>query len=499
MSFSDNIRTSRWVKTANLILQAILIITLFAGLNYLAGIRSNGGGVWRVDLTRYRRYTLSPETNAYLRDLASPVRIVVTLSADATPDDLKGLLREYVDATTTNLAGGHIQVEYIDIDLARREAQLLGLEQPNLVRMICGDKSQTVSVNDLYQYVNQERRAFKGEQIITASILDVAREGRKRIYFIYGHSELMPDDTDSLRGLSLLNTMLRERNFDISSLDLSRTHKIPEDASLLIAVQPQSRFSNTEQEILRHYLANDEGRLILMLSPGYSYGLERLVSDWGIIVDDDFLRDQGADNITEDGDLIINSFDLKHPVTQGLLHSSYKARLRLGPARTVRLDMERAQGLGLAVTTLASSSTTAWGQLYAASRASTLFNSKIDIKPGVGLDTSDRLGIAAASEKVGIKNNLPFSVPTGRLIVFGSGDLVANTRVTSEGVFNLFIGAVNWMVDRDTQLNIPSRPIDRFQLLLSPRELQNLRYCLIFALPGAAALMGLIVYWTRRS
>ena len=499
MSFSDNIRTSRWVRTTNLIVQAILIITLFGGLNYLAGIRSSGGGAWRIDLTRYRRYTLSPETTAYLRDLASPVRIVITLSEDAAPAELKGLLREYVDATTNNLAGGHIRVEYVDIDLARREAQQLGLDQSNLVRLICADKAQTVSVNDLYQYENQERRAFKGEQIITASILDVAREGRKRIYFIYGHSELRPDDTDPLRGLSSLNAMLRERNFDVASLDLTRVKKIPEDASLLIAVQPQSRFSNAEQEQLRHYLANDEGRLILMLSPGYGHGLDRLVSDWGILVDDDSIKDTGADNMTEDGDLIISSFDPKHPVTQALLHSTYKARLRVGPSRTVRSDKIRAAGLGLDVTTLASSSPTAWGQIYAPSRMKAAFDPKIDIRPGVGPDTSNRLGLAAAAERVGTRGNLPFSVPTGRLVVFGSGDLVDNARVTSEGVFNLFIGAVNWMVDRDTQLNIPSRPIDRFQLLLSPRELQNLRYCLIFALPGIAALMGLIVYWTRRS
>ena len=499
MAFSDNIQTSRWVKTANLILQAFLIITLFGGLNYLAGIRSSGGGAWRIDLTRYRRYTLSPETTAYLRDLASPVRVVVTLSEEAAPADLKGLLREYVDATANNLAGGHIHVEYVDIDLARREAQQLGLEQPNLIRLMCGDKAQTVVVDDLYQYENQEKKAFRGEQIITASVLDVAREGRKRIYFIYGHSELRPDDTDPLRGLSSLSTMLRQRNFDIESLDLSRLRRIPEDASLLISVQPQSRFSNTEQELLRQYLANNEGRLILMLSPGYSYGLERLVSDWGIVVDDDSLRDKGIDNVTEDGDLIISNFNLKHPVTQALLHSSYKARLRVGPARTIRSDKLRASGLGLDVATLASSSTSAWGQIYAASRTTTAFDPKIDIRPGVGPDASDRLGIAAAAERVGTRGNLPFSVPTGRLVVIGTGDLVDNARVASEGVFNFFIGAVNWMVDRDTQLNIPSRPIDRFQLLLSPRELQNLRYCLIFGLPGAAALMGLIVYWTRRS
>jgi hypothetical protein len=238
---------------------------------------------------------------------------------------------------------------------------------------------------------------------------------------------------------------------------------------------------------------------MLFLAPGYEHGLDRLLHDWGVTVDNDLLKDSGTENMTEDGDLIIGSFAPAHPVTQALLHSSYKARLRLGPARTVRPDMTRAAGNGLDVVTLAASSPTAWGEVDFSARGAAAMNPRVDIRPLDSMDPPDRLGVAVAAEHVAARGNLPFSVPTGRLIVFGSGDLVDNHRIGDEGVFPLVIGAVNWMADRDAQLNIPPRPIERFQLLLSPRELQNLRYCLMFILPGAAALLGLIVYWTRRS
>ena len=52
---------------------------------------------------------------------------------------------------------------------------------------------------------------------------------------------------------------------------------------------------------------------------------------------------------------------------------------------------------------------------------------------------------------------------------------------------------------RDTQLNIPARPIERFQLSLSQEELVRLRLGLFFIVPGLAALLGLLVYWTRRN
>ena len=93
---------------------------------------------------------------------------------------------------------------------------------------------------------------------------------------------------------------------------------------------------------------------------------------------------------------------------------------------------------------------------------------------------------------------LPFSVPGGRLVVIGSGDIFSNRRLTDQGSQIMSINAVNWAVDRDTQLHIPPRPIERFQLSLSEEELAKLRLGLLFLLPGSAALLGFIVYWTRR-
>jgi hypothetical protein len=57
---------------------------------------------------------------------------------------------------------------------------------------------------------------------------------------------------------------------------------------------------------------------------------------------------------------------------------------------------------------------------------------------------------------------------------------------------------VNWAADRDTQLNIPPRPIERYQLSLSQDDLRRLRYSLLLGVPAAIALLGLIVAWTRR-
>src|SRR5580700_1892190 len=123
MALLDNFRAARWVRTANLILQAVLLVTLFGGINYLA---ENYTG--RYDLTHLNLYSLSPETLAYLKDLPSPVTITVTAEQSSVSPEIRGLLREYVYATEANGNRG-VSVEYVDVDANRHRAEELDVDQ----------------------------------------------------------------------------------------------------------------------------------------------------------------------------------------------------------------------------------------------------------------------------------------------------------------------------------------------------------------------------------
>jgi hypothetical protein len=497
MSFFESFRAARWIRLANLILQAVLFVTLFAGLNYLASSYSWG----RLDLTRGGRYSLSPETMAFLKDLTSPVSIVVTTKeAEANPE-LRGLLREYVYATED--IPGKVTVDYLDVYERHREAQQLGVEESNLILLRSNASHRILGADELYHLVRGERLEFQGEQVLTSAILDLSTGVRKKIYFLVGHDELRPDDSEVTTGLSAARDYLTQRNFDVKQLELSVTRRIPEDASLLIAVSPQKPYSPFETELLRQFLRARAGRLILFLAPTTrspmlpsSLGLEPLLQDWGVVADNDRIYDNGPQNVTEDGDLILREF-LPHPVTQSLLNAPAPS-LRIGPARSIAPDLARAAGLGLDVVTLAATSPSAWGEVNDRFTGVATYHAGVDIHARPGANPPGRLGVAVASEPVTTRHNLLFSVPRGRLVVFGTGDLIDNVRFANAGVLDILMGAVNWMVDRTTQLKVAPHPIQRFELSLSERELSNLRRTLLFALPGLAALLGLVVYWTRR-
>jgi ABC-type uncharacterized transport system involved in gliding motility auxiliary subunit len=491
MPAAPSFRKVRWVRTLNLLAQAVLFVTLFAGLNYLA-VRY----AWRFDLTQNRAHSLSPETRAYLKNLSEPVRVIVTLTADADNEqvaqayrDVSGLLREYGFATAAN-ERGRVTVEFLDVFQRRRDAEALGIEQPNTILVLCADRRRVVKLDELYDVKNQEKQAFRGEQALTAAILDVSSPAKKKIYFLTGHGEMSLDDVSAGRGLSALEAELTSRNFAVEPVDLAQLGKIPDDAAVIVIAGPQGRLDRFEQELLRQYLSTRAGRVLALLAPGYPTGLDDLFFDWGVLVDDVLIYDRSAAGQSETGDLILPAL-AEHPLTSSLLN--YKIPLRFGPSRSVRPDPGRTLDPNLVVKQLVATTEQAWGERNYRERSVPVFNEGIDL-PG-------RVTVVTSSERLPTRKILggDFTIPSGRLVAFGSADWIANGRLGVIGNLTFFMSAVNWTTDRDVALNVPARPVSRFQLSLPAQQLRRLRYSLIFVLPGLAAVLGLVVYWTRRN
>jgi hypothetical protein len=488
----DSFRAARWIRTLNLVLQAVLFLTFVGGLNYLARSHS-----WRFDLTRYRRYSLSAETLAYLRELSLPVHIVVTSNgqADDPMTTVEGLLREYVYATESN-PGGQVTVEYVDLYQDRRQTEKYGIETRGSCSSSAAASRRVLTPDNLYHVEDRTRKEFIGEQAVTAAILDVSNPDRKKIYFLVGHGELRPDDVDPARGLSMARDQLRLRNYDVETLDLAAARKIPADASLLVSASPLDPYTPFEQELLRQYLGAGAGRLILFLAPGTQPGTQR-PADRRLGRPRGRRRDPrpASDSMTEDGDLIIRAY-AQHPITQTLSttrRACGSARpgasgpcpgARPGPgspwSRSLR-PRPRPGARSMPASAASSPSP----------RASTSRACPRWIRPTGWASPSPRSGPGPrgpALQRAG-----------GRIVVIGTGDMISNARITNTGARSFFLGAVNWTIGRDMALNVPARPIERFSLSLSAGDLARLRYTLMLALPGIAALLGIAVYWARRN
>ncbi|MEM9227164.1 MAG: GldG family protein, partial [Verrucomicrobiota bacterium] len=357
---------ARWAKGINRLVQVVLFITLVIAVNYIAATSFS-----RHDLTRTNQYSLSAETLAYLNQLEEPVRIIVSRPTDAASEvermnfeHVSALLREYAYASRR---GGEpmVQVETVNIYRQSDKAQELvdrfeiGAEQSNVIVVTQGDSYRQVLAPDLWKVEDETEQVFLGEQAFTSAILDVTNQNTETIYFLTGHGEMRPDDVDPLRGLSQISYYLRQRNFPQAPLDLSALAQVPEDAGLVVVAGPQTALLPEEQEKLRRYLTEENGRLLILLDPGREHGMDELFFDWGIFVHDMLVLEASNEFLASEGDSLVGGFE-EHPITDLLRANQLK--VLIGLSRPVIPDLGAPIDDSMTTTVLMQSSPQSWGE-----------------------------------------------------------------------------------------------------------------------------------------
>ena len=484
----ESFQTNRLARLVNIILQTLLIIILFAGLNYL-GLKY----FQRNDLTRGRVYSLSAETISYLRQLDEPVRVIVTLIEEEGEPEMKrmyrevrAVLREFAYATRDNPAAS-IDIEFLNVYQQRRRAELLGVEEPNMVLFVAGEKRKAVFPNDLYKTEDRKPSLFQGEKAFMAAILDVSGRQRPVIYFLTGHGEMRLTDVSPLRGMSQFESALRVRNFEMRELELATTPQVPNDAALICIISPQTALRPIEQQALREYLSAGAGRAFVILDPAKPHGLEDLFFEWGILADDVLVIEADPNYRVEGGDLLIRRL-AEHPATQVLVDNMIP--ILSGPSRSVRADPGRPLDESLTVTELMATSDASWGERNYLGQGGIAFDPNVDLRGPI------KLGAVAERR---VDSRLGISLPGGRLIVLGTSDLLSNNRIGSFGNLTLALNTITWALGRDETLNIPVRTTEKLQLMISQRQLTYTRLAIQFGPPLIVALFGAFILWRRRN
>jgi ABC-type uncharacterized transport system involved in gliding motility auxiliary subunit len=490
----EDFKISRWFKTGHSLFQFLLVCTFFVGLNSLSLTHFK-----RYDITDDHRYALSPETISYIEGLQEPIRIIVTQSTDESSSgmgsyysDIKNLVKEY-EYEAQQAGTGPIQSEYINIFQQRRLAQELveefGISQPNLIIFASENKHRIITPNEVYKMEEMEKTAFKGEQIFTSALLDVSSPKGNSIYFLKGHGELDINSVDPLLGLSQLTEELKQRNFAIDTLDLTNPDgKIPDDADLLVLAGPKQPLLAREINVLKDYLNEHAGRLIILIDPGVNNNLGDLFYQWGILAEDMIVLDNGSDFMMNGGDLLLRRFDPDHPITESIANNSQS--IVVGLSRPIRADIGAPLDDRLSVKPIVGGSETSWGERFYRDQNQIGYDENVDQKGPVS--------VVVVSER-SISSDLGIDIPGGRLVVYGTSNLITNSRLNILGNFTLILNTLNWALDRNNLLSIAPKPVDKLHLTLSQEEMQKLRLALWFLLPGCSALLGTFVYWLRRN
>jgi ABC-type uncharacterized transport system involved in gliding motility auxiliary subunit len=479
----------RLVRTGTLSAGVVLLAALLVIVNYFS---------WkyykRFDWTSSHLYSLSQKSRDVLRQLKSDVDVVVLMPPEQNLyAPTKELLARYAAASP------RIHVQFADPEKNPIQTQQLARKyQVTTAGVVVarGKDRRIIDAGELgdfdfsgVQFGQQpEMTGYKGEQLITSAILQIA-EGRKpKALFTTGHGERSLDDTGP-RGLASAREILGRDNFDIEEWASLGKAAVPAKTDLVVIPGPSGSFVKPELDALAAYVRGG-GRLLVLLDPTLSQGggglvqtgLESWLAAYGVKVGQNIVVDP-ANPLPFFGSetLFVKEYG-DHPITRALRSGNLP----------VLVSLARSAGKGEApagteVTELLRTSSEGWGE-------TDLAHLDHVARDAADLPGPVPLGVAVEIKSTGGGNQRP-----ARLVVFGDSDFAANQLMRANVANSMLLSnSLNWLVERESLLGIPPRKTEQVRLSLTPGQLHTVWALVVLVLPGLALAGGLYIYFRRR-
>jgi ABC-type uncharacterized transport system involved in gliding motility auxiliary subunit len=385
---------------------------------------------WRLDLTPDRRFTLSPHTREVVQRIADDVRITVFYSsaASAVGREMADLLALYRDLQP------RITVRHLDLDRSPGMAKRLGVSTYNTAVVEAGERREYV------QLVTEEG--------VTAALLAVAGTPPVITYFVVGHGELDPRDSEERIGGSEAARALAAEGFLIRVLEGAA--EVPEDAGLVVLARPTRALGPAEVDALAAYVGRG-GRVLVLADPGAPASVAGLVGRFGIELADDLVVDErgrlfGTDGLSARVAYVNQALVPRAPDVQALLPEAQS--VRVVDAGGVRADY------------LATTAEGTWADVdRRRAEGAASFRPDRDRRGPLPVAALARIGGPVAGE--------------GRLAVIGDADFATNLYLSVLGNRDLLL-TVAGVVARDDALTAarpPAPPGGTFSpLTLTARE-----------------------------
>ncbi len=475
-----------WSVGANVVVSVLLAVFLVLLLNYLSSRL-----YWRSDVSASNAYRLSAQTERLLNELPGPVDVYVIFHARSDMRrQVESLVREYTYRSPL------IRVEFIDPDrhLARAEemARRFNITAANTVVVHYEGRHHHLAATDFIEYDYRDTPArvpvasaqFRGEQILSSALYRVTQSSLPTVYFLTGHGERQFDNFDPVAGFSGIGQYMRNAHVRLEYLQLGEQRTIPDDAAVLVVAGPTRRLPQSKQNLVHAYL-DQGGRALWLIDSMTETGLEPFFERWNVQLGRGIVIEPHR---SRSGELFITAYG-RHPVTNRVLG---KTSIFYNPRPVEPASVADENSVDQAdkphVTVLATSSAAGWVKRDPHS-APVRFNPAVD--------RQGPIPVAVAVER-GPVPGIDVQIRPTRMVVFGNASFVSNGGLTG-GDKDLFMGALDWLLDQEEMMYIDTREVQEAILVLDRKATRVLMWWTMGALPVAVLLLGLFVRIRRRT
>lgn len=431
---------------------------------------------FRLDITKQKLHTLTPETIELLQSLKLNVKMTV-LYAGLPPKYLEDLLKEY-----STHSKGRITTEIIDpiVDIGYA-AQFGNIINGNESKLIVQSGNERKDVD-----FSQE---FLTEELINNALMNVSRQ-KRMAYFLKGHGEYDVEEEGDA-GLSKFVKTLQMNNFDVVELVIGLKGQIPDNCDVLVVAGPRDELTEHEEQAINTYLEKG-GDAFMMVentivttpdqplrkdSEDKNPSLNNILRQWGVEVAKDVAVDLANHAGDDAGSPATRNYMAHRAIVKTLDYTFYVR------PRSIMMIKGHRPTIKLAPLVLTASETHSWGET----------NRALQVKFDEGIDRPGPVPIAFVISEP--KNEKKTSAT--RLIVFTDADFLTNVYIDSYSNAEMGLNVVYWLTDLDYQPFMGKKNIEVNRLDLTSQQKRQVIVVLVF-LPMLILMAGGMVWINRK-
>jgi len=416
-----------------------------------------------LDLTRDRVWSLSEETVQVLGGLDHDVEALAFYGpGDAEYRAVRALLEGCVARSP------RFHVRLVDPQGAPElvRAYGLGAGQP---RVVLAAEGRT------------ERAEAPTEEALANALVRLTHPGSRRVYFTEGHGEA-PLRGPAPDGLSTATGALEGQGYQVAAISIVREGEVPADAAALLVVAPRRPLLDAEVTAVRRFLGRG-GRLAVFVEPQTSSGLEPLLAEYGMELDDDLVLDSSPEAQAMGGKAwnpVLQPAS-EHAITRSL------AAAQLALVASTARSLSALTAAPVRARPVVLTSATAWGE----TEPSGLREGGPGAEQGEG-EKGGPMPVAMAAER---------SQGTGRarVVAVGDADLVENGLIGALGNRDFFLNTVSWLAAQEDSITLRPRARAAAVVVLSEAQALTLATVTVDLVPVLLLALGLSIFLVRRS
>jgi ABC-type uncharacterized transport system involved in gliding motility auxiliary subunit len=435
-------------------INVVLILSILGLVNYLGNKNYK-----EFDFTSEKRNSLTDQTQKILEMVKAPMQITLYAKREEWGPILN-LLKLFEGANKK------IKLNAFDTDL-----------RPDLIKLHNITQNGTVTID--YQGKHSQF-VIVDELSVTNALLKSLQDKKVILYFITGHQELSCSEITP-EGISQICEKLKDQNYNIRELDLTKVTAVPQDATGVFVLGPTTGFLQAEADILKKYV-NDGGSLFLALAPAFKTdvydNLIEIMKPFGLTMGKDVVIDrlstvQGAEATIP----IVSKYEQDNPITKDFIQRTIFPLS--SSVKKIRGDADSAQ-----IIAMTSPFPGSWAEtdLKGVTEGKAAFDEKKDDKGPIGL-----LGISEGTR-----------TSTSRVILLGSSSFLVNSYQNQSGNSMLLLNSVSWLVGDEGIISFNRPGIEESPVILSAQHLQMIFVISILVVPIVFFGAAIFIYRRRR-